>query len=44
MSHDKKNISDNINVTLLSDIGNIHINQFVNKNEIKEAFDFIREI
>ena len=43
MRHDKKNSSDKINFTLLSDIGNIHINQFATTDEIKEALDFLRD-
>lgn len=43
MTHDKKNISDTINFTLLEDIGNIKINRTATKNEILEALDFIRE-
>ncbi len=40
MTHDKKNISKEINFTLLSDIGVIQINQTADKNEIYEVFDF----
>lgn len=40
MTHDKKNISKEINFTLLSDIGKIQINQTADKNEIFEVFDF----
>lgn len=43
MRHDKKNLSaDQINFTLLSGIGEIHINQTVSKEEIKEALDFLQ--
>ncbi len=44
MQHDKKNeTADNINFTLLGDIGDIRINQTANKEEIFQAFDFYRE-
>ncbi|HRZ97826.1 MAG TPA: 3-dehydroquinate synthase [Paludibacter sp.] len=40
MTHDKKNESKEINFTLLSDIGEIQINQSATKEEIFECFDF----
>lgn len=40
MTHDKKNDSKEINFTLLSDIGEIKINQTATKDEIFECFDF----
>jgi len=43
MQHDKKNDSLEVNFTLLSDIGNIKINQTATKEEIFEALDFYRE-
>ena len=43
MTHDKKNIADTINFTLLGEIGDIRINQTATKEEIKEALDFFRE-
>lgn len=43
MHHDKKNTGAEINVTLLSGIGQIHINQTVSEEEAREAFDFLRE-
>lgn len=43
MHHDKKNTGTDINVTLLSDVGEIHINQIVGEEEISEALDFLRE-
>lgn len=43
MQHDKKNIGKEINFTLLKDIGDIHINENVATELIKEAFDFFRE-
>jgi 3-dehydroquinate synthase len=43
MKHDKKNAGDFINFTLLSDIGEIKINQKTDKETIFEMFDFYRE-
>ena len=43
MTHDKKNVSDIINFTLLGNIGDIRINQTATTDEIKEALDFFRE-
>ena len=43
MHHDKKNTGNEINVTLLSGIGEIHINQTLTEDEVKEALDFFRE-
>lgn len=43
MHHDKKNTGNDINVTLLSDIGDLHINQIVSEAEIRDALDFLRE-
>ncbi|MBQ6377498.1 MAG: 3-dehydroquinate synthase [Prevotella sp.] len=43
MTHDKKNVADTINFTLLGDIGDIRINQNATKEEIYEALDFYRE-
>jgi len=43
MRHDKKNKAGQINFTLLSDIGDICINQTVTDDEIMEALDFLRE-
>lgn len=43
MHHDKKNTSGIINFTLLSNVGDIRINQTANEEEIKEALDFFRE-
>lgn len=40
MTHDKKNDSNEINFTLLADIGEIHINQIATKEEIFDALDF----
>ncbi|MBQ7742478.1 MAG: 3-dehydroquinate synthase [Bacteroidaceae bacterium] len=43
MAHDKKNIGDTINFTLLADIGDIRRNQTATHDEISEALDFLRE-
>ncbi|MGL5317994.1 MAG: 3-dehydroquinate synthase [Bacteroidales bacterium] len=43
MTHDKKNESAKINITMLSDIGEIQINQTADKEEIFQALDFFRE-
>lgn len=43
MHHDKKNTGNEINVTLLSGIGNIHVDQTITEDEVKEALDFFRE-
>ncbi len=43
MTHDKKNIADRINFTLLGGIGDIRINQTAAKEEVFEALDFFRE-
>lgn len=43
MRHDKKNTGKNINFTLLTDVGDIRINQTATDKEICEALDFIRE-
>lgn len=43
MTHDKKNTQGFINFTLLSDIGQIHINQAATHDEIFEMLDFYRE-
>lgn len=40
MTHDKKNISDKINFTLLGDTGDIRINQTADKEDILNALDF----
>ena len=41
MMHDKKNSGNNINFTLLGNIGDIRINQQATKNEIFEMLDFL---
>ena len=43
MRHDKKNMGDTINFTLLGDIGDIRINQTATARDIEEALDFLRE-
>jgi len=43
MTHDKKNASGIINFTLLSDIGQIVLNQTATKEEINQMFDFYQE-
>ena len=43
MTHDKKNTQGFINFTLLSDIGEIQLNQTATKEEIFQALDFYRE-
>ena len=40
MHHDKKNRGDEINFTLLGDVGDIRINQTATEKDIKEALDF----
>lgn len=44
MHHDKKNVSDAINFTLLSDIGKILIDQTATEDEIKTALDIFRDL
>ena len=43
MHHDKKNLGNTINFTLLGGIGDIRINQTATEDEIMEALDFYRE-
>lgn len=43
MKHDKKNSAGVINFTLLSEVGEIHINQSATKEEIFDMLDFYRE-
>ena len=43
MHHDKKNQGNDINFTLLADVGELRINQTATEEEIKEALDFYRE-
>ncbi len=44
MTHDKKNTAGTINFTLLSDIGELQLNQSATDEEICEALDFLREM
>lgn len=41
--HDKKNIGDTINFTLLGNIGDVQIDQTTDKELLFEAFDFYRD-
>lgn len=43
MTHDKKNENGIINFTLLSDIGEVRINQSVSKERVLESLDFYRD-
>lgn len=43
MTHDKKNAAGIINFTLLSEVGDIKINQSATKEEIMDMLDFYRE-
>lgn len=43
MKHDKKNMGDTICFTLLSDIGNVKINQTADKKLILDSLDFYRD-
>lgn len=43
MKHDKKNESDTVNFTFISDVGKIEINQTASKEDIFDAIDFLRE-
>ncbi len=43
MHHDKKNRGNEINVTLLKDIGQINVDQTISEEEVAEALDFLRE-
>ncbi len=43
MHHDKKNVGNSINCTLLSGIGSVFIDQTISEEDIREAFDFFRE-
>ncbi|MDE6633675.1 MAG: 3-dehydroquinate synthase, partial [Bacteroidaceae bacterium] len=43
MTHDKKNTAGRVNFTLLSDIGELHIDQTATREEITDMLDFYRE-
>lgn len=43
MRHDKKNAGGHINFTLLADVGNICLDCHATKEQVFEAFDFLRE-
>ena len=43
MTHDKKNTAGRINFSLLSDVGQLCLNQTATQQEIEEALDFYRE-
>jgi 3-dehydroquinate synthase len=43
MTHDKKNVAGQINFTLLSNVGQLQLNQTATTAEIEEALDFYRE-
>lgn len=43
MKHDKKNADGVINFTLLGNIGDIRLNQHVERQTVYDAFDFMRE-
>lgn len=43
MAHDKKNTAGVINFSLLSDVGQLRLNQTASQKEIEEALDFFRD-
>lgn len=43
MKHDKKNESDTVNFTFLSDVGKVAINQTASKEDIFESIDYLRD-
>ncbi|MDR1698203.1 MAG: 3-dehydroquinate synthase [Prevotellaceae bacterium] len=43
MTHDKKNEDSSVNFTLLGDVGDIRINQVIEKEDIFDALDFYQE-
>lgn len=44
MHHDKKNTSGDINFTLLSEIGRVHIDSICSEDDIKTALDIFRDL
>ncbi len=43
MTHDKKNEGNEINFTLLGQVGDVRLNQHVSKDDVLASFDFYRE-
>jgi 3-dehydroquinate synthase len=43
MTHDKKNTDSSVNFTLLAGVGDIQINQIIDKKDIFDALDFYQE-
>ena len=43
MTHDKKNVAGEINFSLLSDVGQLRLNQTATRDEIISALDFYRD-
>ncbi len=43
-THDKKNVGKTIHFTLLTEIGNVQVDQSVEKNTLFDAFDFFVEL
>ncbi len=43
MQHDKKNVGENINFTLLAHLGEVRLDQHVSRQEVFDSFDFLRE-
>lgn len=44
MLHDKKNVGGEINFTLLDNIGEVHLNCHLTKEQVFDSFDFMREV
>lgn len=44
MRHDKKNLGDNINFTLMKSIGNVELNHTASKEEIGSVLDIFRDL
>lgn len=42
--HDKKSVAGELNFTLLSDVGNVHIDNAISEPDLKDAFDITRDI
>lgn len=43
MTHDKKNEGNEINFTLLGQVGDVRLNQHISKDDVIASFDFYRE-